>query len=233
AGAILSIAYDARAPILEANTVRLLSRLLAYRGDPRQTAGQSLLWSLAEELLPRRATGEFNQALMELGALVCKPRDANCGECPVRSLCPTHRLGWQRLVPMAKAPPRVEQVREAAVVVRRRGKVLLVERQPGERWAGLWDFPRFPFDGEGAGALIDGVAAAAGVICRPLQLLKTLKHSVTRFRITLDCHLADYVRLAPKRRADLPKASWAPLDELESYPLSVTGRKLARLVARR
>lgn len=234
AGAILSIAFDAREAILEANTVRLLSRLLAYRADPRQTAGQALLWSLAEELLPRRAIGEFNQALMELGALVCKPRDADCGACPVQSLCPTHRQGLQRLVPMVQKPPRVEQVREAAVVVRRRGKVLLVERQPGERWAGLWDFPRFSV---AAGSkpesvvLIEGVASCTSVVCRPRELLRTLKHSVTRFRITLECHLADYVRLAPGKRAARPKITWVSPDELDGYPLSVTGRKLARLIA--
>lgn len=236
AGAILSIAFDAREPILEANTVRLLSRLLAYRDDPRRTAGQTLLWSLAEELLPRRAAGEFNQALMELGALVCTPRAPACGACPVRRLCPTHRDGLQQTVPLAKASPRVEQVREAAVVVRRRGRVLLIERRPGERWAGLWDFPRFPLDagnGERPGELVDSVARLTGVVCRPRERLATLKHDVTRFRITLECHLADYLRMRPVRTGERPKTAWVWPDELEPYPLSVTGRKLARLVVGR
>ena len=73
AGAIASIAFDLRAPILEANTVRLLSRLVAFDGDPASTAGQHALWSLADALLPARGCGEFNQALMELGSLVCAP----------------------------------------------------------------------------------------------------------------------------------------------------------------
>lgn len=234
AGAILSIAFDAREPIVEANTLRLLSRLLAYRGDPRQTAGQKLLWNLAEDLLPRRESGVFNQALMELGGLICKPRDPACGVCPVRRLCPTHRDGLQQVVPLAKAPPRVEQVREAAVVVRRRGRVLLIERRPGERWAGLWDFPRFPIDasfGDGGTALADKVADLTGVACRPRELLTTLKHGVTRFRITLECHLADYLRMVPGRIANRPKVAWVSPDALEPYPLSVTGRKLARLIA--
>ena len=236
AGAILSIAFDEREPILEANTVRLLSRLVAYRGDPRQAPGQALLWSLAEELLPRRATGEFNQALMELGALVCKPRDADCSACPVRSLCPTHRQGLQQVIPPAKTPPRIEQVREAAVVVRRRGKVLLLERQPGERWAGLWDFPRFAVAAvcdEHNRELVDQVAKMTGVVCRPSELLTTIKHSVTRFRIVLECHLADYLKLAPCKVAQRPKLVWVSPREFDDYPLSVTGRKLARVIAAR
>lgn len=233
AGAILSIAFDAREPIVEANTLRLLSRLLAYRGDPRTTAGQKLLWRFAEELLPRYGSGIFNQALMELGALVCTPREPACGGCPVRGLCPTHREGLQHVVPRAKSPPRVEQVREAAVVVRRRGRVLLVERQAGERWAGLWDFPRFPFDpvdnGQQRQVLIESVAELTGVVCRPRELLTTLKHGVTRFRITLDCHVADYER-AIRGNATRAKTVWVAPGDLEQYPLSVTGRKLARLI---
>src|SRR5690606_66593 len=71
AGAILSIAFDQRHPILEANTVRLYSRLLAYRGPTHTGSGQQLLWQMAEALLPRRQSGALNQALMELGATIC------------------------------------------------------------------------------------------------------------------------------------------------------------------
>src|SRR5262249_49276778 len=90
AGAILSIAFDQPLPILEANTVRLLSRLLAFRGETRSAAGQRLLWHAAETLLPRRQAGQLNQALMELGSQVCKPREPSCEKCPVARMCPTH-----------------------------------------------------------------------------------------------------------------------------------------------
>ncbi|MGI9427831.1 MAG: A/G-specific adenine glycosylase, partial [Bythopirellula sp.] len=91
AGAIVSIAYDQRAPILEANTIRLLARLIGYRDDPTKTAGQKLLWQTAEEVLPRKDIARFNQALMELGSLVCKPANPICPECPLESLCIAHR----------------------------------------------------------------------------------------------------------------------------------------------
>ena len=91
AGAIASIAWDAREPILEANTIRLYSRLIAYRDDPSRSEGQRTLWMLAEHLLPRAACGEFNQALMELGSAICTPRDPQCPECPVDGTA--HRTG--------------------------------------------------------------------------------------------------------------------------------------------
>ncbi len=234
AGAIASIAFDARQPILEANTVRLLSRLVVFRGDPHQAAGKELLWSLAEELLPRRGCGEFNQALMELGSLVCTPRQPSCCDCPVMALCPTYRDGLHELVPLVRRKPPAEAVREAAVVVRRRGRVLLLRRGERGRWGGLWDFPRFalptPGDGDTADALVAGVDSLTGVLVRPLRQLTTLKHSVTRFRITLDCHLAEYVS---RRRGNGTSAemAWVAPAELDAYPLSVTGRKLGRLIS--
>jgi len=95
AGAILSIAFDAREPILEANTFRLYSRLLAYCGDPRGREGEKLLWEFASESLPNKGAGTLNQALMELGATVCTPRLPRCEVCPVVQLCPTFKAGLQ------------------------------------------------------------------------------------------------------------------------------------------
>lgn len=230
AGAILSIAFDAREPVLEANTIRLLSRLIAYRDDPRAKPGEALLWSLAEELLPRNGSSKFNQALMELGSLVCRPRSPACDACPVRSLCPTCRQGWQDLVPLPKAKPRTEAVREALLVVRRRDRVLLRQRQPGERWAGLWDFPRFPIesaDGPWSEEILGKLAATTGIVAEIAGPLTTLKHGVTRFRITLECHWADCVS-APRRPP--PEVRWLTPAQLAGYALSTTGRKIARLL---
>src|SRR5690606_35944840 len=142
AGAILSIGRDTRLPILEANTIRVLSRLLAYEGDVYAGSGQKVLWQFAEELLPSREVGHFNQALMELGALVCTPREPACLLCPLHTLCPTHKTGRTASIPSPKQKTKYEDLTEAAIVVRSRsGKILVRRCLPGERWAGLWDFP--------------------------------------------------------------------------------------------
>jgi A/G-specific adenine glycosylase len=233
AGAIASIAFDEPAPILEANTIRLLCRLLAYRGDPTKSAGQELLWAFAQKLLPRNNAGRFNQALMELGSLVCTPKSPACEHCPVLSLCPTYCAGLQNEIPRAKERKKYEEVREAAVVLRRRGKVLLRQCQSGERWAGLWDFPRVAVpaaDGHSRQSQIEArVQQQIGHAIQLGRLLTTLKHGVTRFRITLDCYDAACVARGARRRMR-DNVRWIAPAELPELPLSTTGRKLAEFV---
>lgn len=230
AGAILSIAFDARQPILEANTLRLFSRLLAFRGEPTSATGGRLLWAMAEHLLPRQQVGAFNQALMELGSEICTPRGPACSECPVATLCPTNTAGLQGEIPVPKRRPVFEQRHEIAVVLRRRGQILLGRCPEGERWAGLWDFPRFEVQAEAPLALEaeirDKLRRRTGVVAEVGTRLTTFKHGVTRFRITLDCYQARY-RSGPGAERELAELRWMALDALEQYPLCTTGRKLA------
>ncbi len=206
AGAIVSIAFDLAAPILEANTVRLFSRLIAFRGDPASTAGRQLLWRTAEAVLPKRRCREFNQALMELGSLVCSPRAPQCARCPVHELCGALALDAQEQIPLRAPKVRIEAVREAAVVVWRKNKLLLRRRPAGERWAGLWDFLRFPLAARRGAALeqelLEKAREQSGLAIDSPRRIATFKHGVTRFRITLDCYTAQYGGRMPKLAAD-------------------------------
>jgi A/G-specific adenine glycosylase len=245
AGAIASFAFDRRAPIVEANTLRLYSRLLGYRGDPRSAEGQQLLWAFAEQVLPAKRPGRFNQALMELGATVCTPAQPACDACPVRSFCRAFAERAQHVIPALRPRPDVVGVVEAGVAVRKRGRYLLRRRGPEERWAGLWDFPRFPLNGEaqhvrkplreGASAPLrverrirDELRQLTGVDVEVQGLLTELRHSVTRYRIRLLCFRAEHCGGRLKRSEAL---RWLPPREFDDVPLSVTGRKLARLLA--
>ncbi len=236
AGAILSIAFGARQPILEANTVRVFARLLAYAGDPRSASGQRLLWAMAECLLPRRGAGRLNQALMELGSEICTARAPRCDLCPVAPLCRANQQNRQHEIPRPKAKQQTESVREAAVVVRRRGRVLLIRWPEGSRrWAGLWDFPRFANGADKPSELrrelVDNVRRLAGITISPGKRIATLTHAVTRFRITLDCYEAQCVSRKQSANSAL-ETRWLRPDELGDYPLSSTGRKLAKIVAK-
>ncbi|HZZ71991.1 MAG TPA: A/G-specific adenine glycosylase [Pirellulales bacterium] len=226
AGAILSIAFDLRQPILEANTVRLYSRLLAWRDDPHGKPGQDRLWRFALDILPAKNSGAFNQALMELGSLVCTPRAPKCESCPLSAVCPTRRLGWQDRIPAPKQQPRFVAVQAAAIVVRRSGgKVLLRKCGPDERWAGLWDFLRFEVPDPEQRSLAEQVQKRTGLKVTIGSPFLTIKHGVTRFKITLACYPAEAVggRLAQPRES----LRWIKLAELADYPLSTTGRKIA------
>jgi A/G-specific adenine glycosylase len=228
AGAIASIAFDQRTPILEANTIRLLSRLIAYRDDPLKAAGRRLLWQTAADILPQKNVAQFNQALMELGSLVCTPAEPRCDECPLSGVCAAYTAGLQHKIPRPKAKQEYTDLREAAVVIRRNGRVLMRECGEGERWAGLWDFPRVALEAEGLlfarDEIIAKVRVQTGVTCLPGSLVKTIKHGVTRYRIMLDCYRAEYVAGRPQN------AHWITKTELAELPLSTTGRKITRLL---
>jgi A/G-specific adenine glycosylase len=187
---------------------------------------------MAEAVIPVKRPGRLNQSLMELGREVCKSRQPLCERCPVASLCKAMERGVQDRIPRPKAKAKIEEVREAAVIVRRRGRVLLIKRGDGGRWAGLWDFPRFPLEAEHPAEIrkeiIDAVRQLTGVMIGPGELLKTIRHGVTRFRITLDCFAAEYV--SETGESLHTEIKWVRHSDLEKYPLSTTGRKIARMI---
>ncbi|MBP85629.1 MAG: A/G-specific adenine glycosylase [Planctomycetaceae bacterium] len=226
AGAIRSIAFDQPAAILEANTLRVFSRLTGFAGDTTSTRGQRVLWEAAEKLLPRKRPGEFNQAMMELGSEVCTPRDPTCEACPLRLLCPTRAHGLQDRIPAPKKKTKYEDVFEVCVVVSKKNQVLLRRCAEGERWAGLWDFPRFAIEPRSGPSfqkeLAESVQRLTGISAHVCERWKTIKHGVTRFRITLDCHKAYFH--SGRRRSD---SRWVTRGELAELPLSTTGRQVA------
>ena len=233
AGAVASFAYGVSAPIVETNTQRVLARLTGFRGEIAAGASQRFLWNAAEALLPRQGAGRYNLALMELGALVCKPAAPRCDACPVTMHCAAQAAGRQGEIPRLAPKQKITAVREAAVVVRKNGRVLLRQRPKGERWEGMWDFPRFALDGRGARSdrreLIAKVREQTGVAIEPGELLHTLKHGVTRYRITLDCYAARPAGGRIRSTAARP-VRWTPLAELADLPLSVTGRTIANSI---
>jgi A/G-specific adenine glycosylase len=240
AGAILSIALDQRVPILEANTMRLFARLLAFDGDPTTAGGSNLLWTMAEAVLPQNEVGSFNQALMELGSEVCRLRSPRCDECPVAPLCRARAEGRQHRIPPPKRKPTVIARREAAVAVLHGGRVLIVRQGDGGRWAGLWDFPRFEISQRGEPAqrreIVDQIARLTGLSIAVEEHLMTVKHGVTRYRITLECYRARCIddeaalRVAPSETTDDSAYRWVRPAALGEYPLNTTGRQLARAV---
>ena len=235
AGAIASIAYDERVPILEANTIRLFARLIGYQQIPTTSTGQRILWQTATEILPRKNIAQFNQGVMELGSLVCTPKNPRCSDCPVSALCAAREAGLQEEIPLQGPKKEFTHLYEAAVVVRKKGNILMRQCANGERWAGLWDFPRFELESEGDlyvhDELITKVLDQTGVRIKPEGLLKTIKHGVTRYRITLDCYEAIFTagRISSTSKK---RVCWLPMHELTDLPLSSTGRKIARLLER-
>jgi len=228
AGAIASFAFDKKAPIVEANTLRLYSRLLGYDGDPRSKDGQQVLWSFAEAVLPKSQPGRFNQALMELGATVCSPKGPNCEHCPVSAFCRAFHDQSQATIPRLAKRAEITDVTEASIAVRKNQAYLLRRRTVGERWAGLWDFVRFELATADAPQIVAAVQQRTGLNVDLGPQLAELKHGVTRYRITLKCFTAETISGALRTDEEW---QWVKAASFHEYPLSVTGRKFAKLLA--
>jgi A/G-specific adenine glycosylase len=231
--AILSQAFDARLPILEANSQRVLSRVFGRTEDPRQGSTRAWLWQAAEELLPKRGSGELNQALMELGALVCKPTAPQCSECPLAGRCAAFQVGMQESIPPRAPTPPITNIAEAAAVVHRGGRVLLVQRPAtAPRWAGLWEFPHGEIEpGEAPADAARRIAAQmAGVDARLGTELLTFTHGITRFRITLHCYELEHIS-GELHSSFYAQGRWLTPPELADWPVSSPQRRLASAVA--
>ncbi len=182
-----------RLPILEANSVRVLCRLLAIKDDPRNGQVRRRLWEAAATLLPTKHVAQFNQALMELGALVCTPSRPACDACPLARRCAARLRGIEQEIPALARQATPTRERHVAVVVRRGPRVLLVQRPAQGRWANFWEFPHtLVANGETDIHAAGRVAAELGLKTTLDGPLTTISHSVTRYRITLVCLLARY-----------------------------------------
>jgi A/G-specific adenine glycosylase len=236
AGAVLSIAFDRPAPIVEANTQRVLARWLAWRGDLKASAAQGRLWRAAERLVPPSGAGTFNQAFMELGALVCTPKAPRCLVCPVADECRARALGLQDELPVIAPKPPPLDVAEACALVRRDGRLLIIQRGPGGLWEGFWEFPTVHIAGaDPAGrsfgtavpvGLEEGVRRLTGVRAEVGPVVQTVRFGVTRHRVRLDAHeargLSDELSPGP----GTVRAAWVAPEDLAGYPFGTAGRRL-------
>lgn len=234
AGAICSIALGLDTPIVDANVVRVLCRVFGVRGDPKSPKVQVRLWETAARLIPAGRASEFNQGMMELGALICgaTPR---CEACPVREICAAYASGDPTSLPeFAPRPEFTRQTDVCALVAPapEDPRLLLVRRPEGGLWGGLWEFPRVTAaEGENAVAAAERAAREiAGLAVRAASEVPaaTVKHGVTTRRITLlalPCYAAE-AHQSP-RPAPGYAAEWVRLEDLPRYALSSPQRRLA------
>ena len=181
AGAILALTTDARLPILDGNAKRVLARLFAIEGWTGATQTQRELWQLADDCTPRERVANYTQAIMDLGATICKRGTPACDVCPATGICGAYQAGLTREIPAPK-PKRDKPQREVALVLAvSRAGVLLQKRPPTGVWAGLWSFPELAEADEAS----DWCAANLG--CEPAELREwaPVAHSFTHFDLKM------------------------------------------------
>ena len=214
AGAICSIAFDQPTPVLDGNVTRLLSRVL---GTGKASA--SRLWRLAEQLVRtaageppqgRRNSADLNQALMELGAVMCTPRHPRCPACPLKRYCTAFRDPAQHAATSQKKRARPTRKHLVAFVAERNGR-FLVQQRPAKVVNGqLWEFPNAEA-GAGSAACQRAMRGLFGLRGQKVERLLSVKHSITRYRVTLDVYRLAVGQLPIRLAA---RACWCSQNQL-------------------
>lgn len=222
AGAIASIAFEAKAPILDGNVIRILTRLNAIKDDTALGNTLKKLWQIAEDVLPSKNRGDFNQAMMELGATVCLPQNPKCAACPVSALCLAHKNGREKDYPVKGNRIKLEAVRNYALIFSRKGRYLFQRQHSHERWGGLWMLPFWESE--------QAMLTVTGKI-KPVKFM-TLQHGYTRYKITLDVYKHDYRQNEKVFSVKDRESIWATPQEMEKLPLPSPHKKIARELIR-
>jgi A/G-specific adenine glycosylase len=225
AGAIASVAFGREAPVVDGNVKRVFSRLFAMRGDG--ASATRAYWSIAGSLVKGAAPGDWNQALMELGATVCTPRAPRCASCPVADRCRARRSGRIAAFP-ARAPSKPTRLVPVAMIwIERRGRILLERRVPTGPLRGAWDLPAVVVEGDDPGrAIARALSKRHGLRVRPGRILLRAKHAILRTRLAIDV-----VEAAPA--ASVPNGSalrWIAIDRLGEAAISGATAKIARAI---
>jgi A/G-specific adenine glycosylase len=242
AGAICSIAFNQPLPILDGNVIRVLTRIFGIAESPKEKQTNARLWQLAEELVERSSLvtrhsslscSHLNQSLMELGALICSPRNPQCSICPVKKHCVAFKEGRIEQLPNLGKREKATARAFFAFVIERDGKFLVQRRPTGIVNAHLWEFPNFEINGgkKDAKEIFDSVFDFNAPEFQPLC---TIKHSITRYRITLeafhvnlDGRSSTTAKLNSKSRGVQPSKKWITPSQFDSLAFTAAHKKLA------
>ena len=233
AGAIASTAYNEEVPCVDGNVERVLSRVFDIDTPVKEEPAKSRIRELAQALIPKGEARNFNQGLMELGALVCRKKP-ECERCPLAGLCESRHLGIQNERPVPGKKAAVTQIEVVCGVLLHEGKVFIQRRNEKDVWGGLWEFP--------GGCVEPGETPEQAVvrewmeevgfkvaIVRPLDVIR---HNYTTYRITLRCY---QLRLegepkgcpVPEELAEATACQWIAPQDIGAFPLPAPHRKLA------
>ncbi|TNF72154.1 MAG: A/G-specific adenine glycosylase, partial [Acidobacteria bacterium] len=223
AAAVASIAFNARVAAIDGNVERVVSRLLALATDPRRRPGRERIHRAARALLDPEAPGTSNQALMELGATLCRPRQPRCGECPLAAGCRARASGRPERYPLARRRRAMVRSRRAVVIARRGGRILFFRRpDDSELLAGLWELP---WADEGDGEKLEAqLARRYGGRWEVGEPEHTVRHAIT-FR-SLEIGIRRGALRDGESVGEGREARWLATRALDRSPLSGLDRKV-------
>jgi A/G-specific adenine glycosylase len=207
AAAIASVAFQRREAAVDGNVARVIARLFGVSQDVLSTPGRQHVRELATQLVPVKRPGDFNQAWMDLGSMICVPKSPSCADCPLQSICVAHSAAKTDVLPVRKARKEVVEVLLVVGVFVHDGRMLVRRRPIGGLWSGLWEFPNIEVggsrtDGDGGGTskprqdrprvgLIKRLAGGGGISIGALpERAATVRHLLTHRALTFEVYTA-------------------------------------------
>jgi A/G-specific adenine glycosylase len=229
AGAIASIAFGRDEPTLDGNIRRVLARYFNVSLDAHSPAGEHHLWMVAAQYLPVGHAGEYNQALMDLGASLCSPKSPDCGQCPLEDTCQARLLGIQEQRPVHLPRPAIPHLTVTAAVISRDRRVLIACRPLRGLLGGLWEFPGGKQqDGEDLPACLRReIGEELGVEIEVGGQLGVYQHAYTHFRVTLYAFWCTLLQGEP-RPIQAVDVQWVSPAELIQYPMGKIDRQISK-----
>ena len=234
-GAIASIAFGMDVSALDGNIKRVYARIFDVETPVDTPAGEKILWDLADKNLPKGHAGDYNQALMDLGATICIPKNPRCLICPVMKLCKARENGTQNQRPVKTPKKDVPHYIHAAAVIKERNKVLLAQRPSEGLLGGMWEFPNGRVDGDPAAGLPKALKTGytlelrvkRGSGTRKKEALGVVEHGYSHFSVSVHVFLCELISMS--RETNL---RWVSLNNLQEYPMGKIDRQIANMIAK-
>jgi A/G-specific adenine glycosylase len=227
AGAILSFAFHKEAPILDGNAKRVLSRLFAVSGSPGERKTEQILWQISESLIPKGYSNSFNQAIMDLGSMLCTTKEPQCLRCPLQNLCQGYLSGKPESYPPRTIKKTIPHITAISVVIQKDRKVLVRQRPEEGLLGGLWEFPNWKIEEKQRSRLRLGlrkyIKQETKMNVEVKEFIGVLHQTYSHFKLTLQ--VFDCQHLNGKG-----KGKWIPIRKLPLLPMSRIHRRIAQMI---
>ena len=226
AAAVLSIAFEQPYPVVDGNVKRVLARLLVVQDPVNKASSAKKFKAIADNLLEQDEPGTFNQAMMELGAMVCRPQQPQCDGCPVQKMCRAYRSAQVQNFPVKLKKQPTPEYHVAVGVVFKNGRVLITRRKPAGLLGGLWEFPggKIQKGEDPESACTREIKEEVNLAITVDSQLSRVRHAYTHFKIVMDVFCCSYVsgKVVLNGPVDY---RWVKLQDLDDFPFPKANHK--------
>ncbi len=224
-GAIASMAFGMDEPTLDGNIRRVFARVFDISVPADSSSGEKALWNLAAEYLPKGKASDYNQALMDLGATICLPKNPRCLMCPLMESCEARLKGIQDQRPVLKPKKKTPHYILAAAVIVKRGRVLLAKRPSKGLLGGMWEFPNGRVEDDPARELSKRLRSGYRLKVRRNDALGVVRHAYTHFKVTVYIFQCRFISKPANQNL-----RWAKINDLENLPMGKVDREITKLL---